>query len=313
MEMIPTPYQKTTLHQQQKFRTGLPSGPYCSDDVAEGLVIRRIPYAIKRRYIQPNPHNSCLWLMYDIDRPTCIDEITDDLGCPPPSILCQNPENGHAHAFYGLHTEVHLNDDSSPKAIRFCGAVDIGLHHSIGGDPGFTGLITKNPLHPSWRTYYTRAEYDLADLADYVKLGAWADRRRRMEDVGLGRNCNIFNASRKWAYTAIREYTGNRAGWERVMLSRCEYYNAQLNNPLAFAEVHHIARSIAKWTWRHMSPAAFSASQAAKARKRAAAARAKREPQRQLALELLAAGMSKRAVAKEIGVGKSTVDRWGKS
>jgi len=93
--------------------------------------------------------------VYDIDRPTCVYELTDDLNLPAPHFFVQNPDNQHAHAFYGLETAVHLNLNSSQKAIRFAAAVDCAFTEKMDADGQYTGLIAKNPAHQHWSTYNT--------------------------------------------------------------------------------------------------------------------------------------------------------------
>lgn len=49
------------------------------NDLTAELLIRSIEHLLKHQFIQPNHQNSNLWLVFDIDRATCVDEITDDL------------------------------------------------------------------------------------------------------------------------------------------------------------------------------------------------------------------------------------------
>ncbi|NCC85981.1 MAG: hypothetical protein EOM03_17985 [Clostridia bacterium] len=150
--MIPNPTKQTTP-QQALFAANLPKKPYHSNDLSYGLRIRAASEALEYRYIQANAPVRKLWLMYDIDRPTCPYELTDELLLPAPTLFIQNRENGHAHILYALEVPVHFSDESSAKAMRFAGAVDVALSGALGADAGYVGLVCKNPLHDHWRTY----------------------------------------------------------------------------------------------------------------------------------------------------------------
>lgn len=236
--------------QLELFKNSLPKKPYCSNDLSHGLMVRNASGALSRRYIQHNHPNSKLWLAYDIDRATCIDEITDDRNLPCPTLFIQNKANGHAHALYALEAAVHINENSSTKALRFAAAVDTGLSSAIDADPNYVGLITKNPFHSHWQTYATGPCYDLHDLSEYVDLQK--DRRKALENVGLGRNCNLFDSVRRAAYRAINDYRCNgQQRWESYVFDVTESHNSQLTAPLPFSEVKSIARSVAGWVWRY--------------------------------------------------------------
>jgi hypothetical protein len=112
----------------------------------------------------------------------------------------------------------------------------------------------------------------LCELAEYLPgIEKYRPKRRAPEEVGLGRNVALFDLTRKWAYKAIRSYWGGGLdGWNRwlsVANSRALVYNGDFKQPLGGREVWHIARSVAKWTWRNTTAEGFSAWQAAQGRK----------------------------------------------
>lgn len=86
--------------------------------------------------------------------------------------------------------------------------------------------------------------------------------------------------------------------------------------PLLERECYHIAKSVAKWTWRKDAEAlaAFKARQSAKGQKGGKASgiarMAANEDKRSTARLIAARGMSSRTIAQELGIGKSTVARW---
>ncbi|MCF7227628.1 replication initiation protein, partial [Acinetobacter baumannii] len=83
------------------FRQRLPRKPYHTDRFGDGLRIRDVQKALTSRYIQFNGPTHCYWLVYDIDRNGAVLDWYDR-GAPPPTIVAQNPDNGHAHLIYGL-------------------------------------------------------------------------------------------------------------------------------------------------------------------------------------------------------------------
>ena len=293
--------------QLELFKGGLPIKPYCSNDPTHGLIIRSIDTALRHRYIQPNCPNSKLWLVYDIDRPTCVSELTDDLSLPCPHFFVQNPINQHAHAYYGLETAVHLNANSSQKAMRFAAAVDCALTVQMSADGQFSGLIAKNPAHKHWRTYTVNSEpYELGEIADYLDLDKYGDKRRAMPECGLGRNVNLFNRLRHWAYKAIRQGWPDEDQWHRAVFERANGYNL-IENPLPSNEVRHTATSVAKWTFRHFSAESFSEVQAARGRRKGQKQRELLMPQ---VLEMRAQGATHQAISEDIGVPKRTITDW---
>lgn len=289
------------------FQGSLSAKPYCSNDLTTGLRIRSLEYAIRCQYIQPNHPNSKLWLVYDIDRATCIDEITDDLDLPGPHIFVQNPDNLHAHAYFGLETAVHLNPESSQKAIRFAAAVDCAFTQALDADAQFCGLIAKNPLHERWRTYSgTAPSYSLNEMAEFVDLERYGDRRRSMPETGLGRNVNLFNRLRHWAYKAIRQGWPDLDQWRQACHDRATGYNAT-DNPLPANEVRHISESVAKWTHRHMSPERFSELQSVRGSRKGQGLREELLPR---VIELREQGLSQRMIATQLKLPRTTVQSW---
>lgn len=249
------------MSQLELFSETLPQKPYCTDTLGN-LSIRPAMDAVKRRYIQPNSPTDLRWLVYDIDRPTAYYDW-EDLHAPPPNIVVQNRENGHAHLLYGLEVPVYKQPSAQKKPLRYAAAIDVALNEKLQADPGYVGLICKNPLHPSWEVgVFQEESYSLGWLSEYVDLTPFRDKRIHLPPVGLGRNCTLFDVTRRWAYRQRK----TPQGWFSVGFfidAVTEYaagYNLQaFPVPLPYAEVKATGKSVGKWTWENMDEDGFRA------------------------------------------------------
>lgn len=104
--------------------------------------------------------------------------------------------------------------------------------------------------------------YGLKELAKALSdLGALPryDDHKSLTTSGVGRNVDLFDYLRKWAYTRRGSYQ-DQAEWEAVVLDRAilrnedKIANEYTRGALSHNEVTHIARSVARWTWRNIAP-----------------------------------------------------------
>lgn len=162
--------------------------------------------------------------------------------------------NGHAHLLYALNIAVRTAPDSSVKALKYAAAIERSLCEKLCADVNYSGLICKNPFHLEWQVMEWREEaYTLDELADYLDLSASA-RRSIDKHYGMGRNCHLFEMTRKWAYRAIRQGWPEFSQWLDAVIQRVEMYNASLPVPLSPPECRAIGKSIAKYTHRNFTP-----------------------------------------------------------
>ncbi|MDO6789254.1 replication initiation protein [Cobetia marina] len=299
------------------FAARLPRSPYHTDDPESGLRIAYREQAILSRYIQPNPPSQCCWLIYDVDHPHAgLD--WHDRHAPPPTLVARNPVNGHAHLFYGLADPVTTSTDARSEPLRYLAAVDCALREKLAADFGYSGLIAKNPLRTdAWLVKEWESQlYTLDELDSWLDLSAYKDRRKRMPEYGLGRNCNLFENLRRWAYRAIRQGWPDPDRWFEAVLTRAEAYNNSHYRgtdagPLNHSEVKAIAKSVAKFTSKHFSPEGYQRWRTEQGRRGGKSkGKAVRESLMPRALEMVASGMSQRAVARELGIDHKTVGNW---
>jgi hypothetical protein len=252
-----------------------PKRPYCTDDLERGLRIRSLRQALEKVYIQANPPHMRIWSLYDVDKPGAA-LAWEAAGLPQPSWLSVNTQNAHAHLVYGLSAPVLVASMEARQApLRYLNAVEAAFRAKLQADDGYSGLITKNPAHPLWRSCRgCQMAYDLGELAAHVDLRQFKARQGvKVAEVGLGRNVTTFDFARLWAYKNVRDYKagGDRQGfvyWQADVYGRCMNRNADFPQPMNYREVHAIAKSVAKWTWSRFdlaaSDARFSALQAAR-------------------------------------------------
>lgn len=250
----------------QVFRERMPRHAFATDDLTHGLHLYEAAEALRLAIVQFNAKHSIAWLAYDVDRPTAAIDW-EDLHAPAPNIILVNRENGHAHLLYGLENPVHNYTEAKPKPQRYLAAVDVALCDKLQADEGYSKLLCKNPLHPQWIVLTPRLFlYDLAELADYVDLEKYKDRRRRLPTTGLGRNCTLFETLRLWAYRERRQPWLSEAMYFESVKAHALAINAGFRPPLPHSEVRATARSVARWTWRRMSAEGFKAIQAKRSR-----------------------------------------------
>lgn len=241
----------------QLFNERLPHKPYFSDDLHFGVRIAGKERAILAKYIQFNQPHAMFWLGFDVDRVGAAIDWSDR-NAPAPTLTITNPENGHAHLLYALKTSIRTAPDGKMKPLRYAAAVENALRKKLEADAGYSGLICKNPNHGHWRIAVWQPElYTLDWLADFLDLNA-ANDKEIVADYGLGRNCTLFEKTRKWAYRAIRQGWPEYDAWLKACIEKVDAYNLKLSSPLDEREVISIAKSIAKWTSEKFSFESFN-------------------------------------------------------
>jgi hypothetical protein len=302
-----------------------PKKPYCSDDKGAHR-IRSLSSAIKHKYIQANPPNLRVWLLFDLDYAGG-GIAWEGADLPPPTWAAINKENAHAHLSYGLTAPVLVDGIGARDApMRYMVAVESLMRERLHGDDGFSGLITKNPASPFWRVLRgPRLSYELHELAEYLPdIEKFRPRRRSADEVGVGRNVTLFDRVRKWSYKEVLRYKrqGGLYGWNAWLSatnSRSLVMNGDFKCPLDGREVWHVARSVAKWTWKHFSEESRAdliarthtpAMQARRGKASGAARLAASEDKRASARLMRATGMTYQAISDELGTPLPTVARW---
>jgi hypothetical protein len=203
--------------------------------------------------------------------------------------------------------------------LDYLAAIERTYTRVLCADAAYSGLITKNPLSDAWLSLYSLNApvrlYTLQQL--HESIGLLDPKHKKPEEaLGFGRNCMLFDKLRKWGYVAIRRHRGglrrdSRVVWDAECFDKAQSINAEFLNPLSFAEVRSIAKSTAKFCWKHdpEQEAAFQQRQSFKG-KQSGIARQPSEDKVTSAKLMHVAGMSTRQIGDELGVSHMTVSRW---
>jgi len=293
------------------FLSKLPKKPYCTDNLQAGLKIRPLQTALRYRYIQFN-HLIVNYLVFDVDRPGAA-LAHEDANVATPNIVVINRENQHAHLIYRLESGVSKFPDSSIKALRYLSAIEAAYTLKLQADTGYVGLITKNPLNPFWQVWNVHnRQYDLSELADYVELEKVRTALKKPEaEIGVGRNCNLFDNGRFWAYEAVRTFRHNKTYQDfiKAVLSHLQSLNSLFTAPLPISEVLSTAKSIAKWTWQNDKEAylKFIARQTYKSALGNKVKSDLSNVKKQQAIDLKNAGYCNSKIAEKLGISRRQV------
>jgi hypothetical protein len=217
---------------------------------------RKMPKAVAltKKIIQLNGPRRRAYMTFDIDRPLGA-LAWEDANLPIPNMIISNPENGHAHLVYEIADPVWFprKDDDRPDAppVRYWKAIQKAMQTSLGGDSGYTGLLAKNPLHPSWRTSYgSTRPYRLGELAQHVDLTRTHADKPKIRDAG-GRRATLFDTIRYWAY----HHKGGFANLEDFRIAiedELDLINNQFDKgPEKYSDIRSIAKSVSRWLWLH--------------------------------------------------------------
>ena len=241
---------------RQRYLTGtfidsLPKKPYCTNNLAHGLVVRPRSAALRKPYIQFNDLFT-KWLVFDIDRDNGAFAWADGPGLQKPHFAVVNPKNGHSHLWYGLRVPVCRTENARLSPLRYLAAVEYTYTKSLGGDTGYAGLISKNPFHPVHKLLVFRPLHQLYSLGELCPDPETPPKRPEMV-LGVGRNCSLFEAARKWGYEAIRGYRGvrDREGFKKGLRTLLDTLNGQFTVQLPESELRAITASVAGYCVKH--------------------------------------------------------------
>ncbi|MEN6437503.1 MAG: replication initiation protein [Syntrophobacter sp.] len=243
-----------------RFEKSLPTRPYATERFEAGLFAMRKEAALEQPYIQLHGVRRA-YLPFDIDEPGAAFSF-EEAGLPPFTITVVNPGNAHAHGLYELEFPVLFPDSygeitARPKPVAFYRAVKEAYRQKLKADPGYVGMIVKNPLHGHWQTIIHDRLYTLEELAEYVDIRQIRPFEACNTDVALERvgpipegyrNDVVFNLARKLTYPRVKT-CGSYEDLFGTTMNITTMLNMKCIPPLPEREVCQIVKSIARYCW----------------------------------------------------------------
>ncbi len=231
--------------------------------------------AISYPHVQANSPVNLRWMLFDVDHSDSWLRI-EASRLPVPTYIAVNRQNGHSHVGYLFENPVCLSERGRDKPINFLHDVERGFRNRMGGDPSFSGHLTKNPCHPLWDTdWNAKRPYRLDELNDSLDRSDKQKATADLQNTIIGRNFTVFEAIRQVAYRQVIRFKKDCKSQNEFMeflVGVAQEVNRAFPVKLDLMEIRCIAKSVAKWTWGRFdvakSDAWFSARQAARIKKR---------------------------------------------
>lgn len=309
----------------------LPRRPTVAHELRDGCWQADRREACGAPYIVLNTATHVNWLTVDIDRETTIDallDLVDELGLPLPAFLVQNgtprddrkPVIGRMHVTWLLATPVQRGERGRSRPQAFARRILRALTRALGGDPGFTNTLVKNPLAGGTNAKPTRTAWiggravDLFELADRLDLSDAP--ARRAAERGLGRNVTLFDAARAYAYAIVDDMRemARKSAFAAAVQAHATGLNLETVRPLGPREVRTIVESVVDWTWLHYRGRRKKAGTTADGRRHAGKRRLVGRRDGVLALVLrktrLGEAFTAETLASETGIPLRTVQRY---
>lgn len=281
-----------------------PRYPLASNDPKRlGSYRRTRSDALNYRLIETTAKQAPNCITLDFDHPQASwavkSAVWEEGIIPEPSVTTVSRASGHAHIRYnlaGFMGTKAARDYRSDLAQR--------LRAVIGADARYTELLTSNPFHDAFITEWgTDHLYTLAELEPFAALTS-STQQATPKESGEGRNSTTFETVRTWAYKQRKFHQHYDSFLKAVNneVHRFHDYFYPSEQQLKSSELHTIARSIAGWTWKHITQEGFSQLQAFRSSQ---APHVKAAPERYRAvLALTEAGLTAREVGKNMQLSK---------
>ncbi|MAO81488.1 MAG: hypothetical protein CMH82_12680 [Nocardioides sp.] len=277
----------------------------------DGLREMKRERALGMKFIRTNAASAANLITVDLDDEDAAGLAMDaavDGRLPYYSYLVRNEATGHAHI--GWFIQGHARSKNQQHLFD---AIREAFTKILGGDPGYTGYTTRNPLveDEQWTEWGTARTYSFSELLDFVpfevreqveavrqeRAQKFADGDLTLDPDSKTRNDDLFRV--------CGQHLRGKQGRENFLTYAHEHVaarNQEFTTPLPDWEVRDITRSITGFTLTRMAmPVSQGDSEAFKAAQRRRAARAKHVRQApkkySRVLEMLEAG----AAAKDVG------------
>ena len=184
----------------------------------------------------------------------------------PPSWMVVNtragtPERrpGGIHAVYALEVPVARHNAAHTLPLTYLAHVADRLAYHLGADPGYRGVITRNPINPGPECYTHWARmlpYSLNELDKLLPKGK--PPKHRLTEIG--RNVDLFKSMLSEVFQPKWADTLGAQRWTKAWLEHVRGQNAAMFAPdvLPDSECRSIAKSCFRYWTLNYDPARFS-------------------------------------------------------
>ncbi len=257
-------------HQEvlKRLKYKLMDNPRSSNGNIRGIFQPPIPMvkekALKNKLIQFNGPKYTSYLLFDIDQSNAM-HAWQTFNLPQPTLVIENPYNGHAHYAYELSVPVKLGNY---KTAYFASVIRDTMRIALQSDPNYKGNLTKNPFHHDWRVQSHNRTYTFAELIKHLDMPEpkQTKQKRRSTQSNLSnitkysRNLTFKDWLRYWSYANVRFYS-NQQEFEIALKLQAELFNNEfvgtLQGKLKDFEVRKWVKWILPWTWQRYTEGKF--------------------------------------------------------
>lgn len=208
--------------------------------------------ALKHRHIGYNSDYMLSALVLDVDHDHAEHHIKalayDAETIPEPSWITVNPATGHAHVGYLIGEPITRTDAGRRRPIEYAADIERTLTARVGADRAYRNVVTRNPLYPLHGQWWGSGPYSLGEL--HESLGKLCKPVPEVREAGLGRNVDLFDSTRAYAYRAFKSHDTYEPFRLAVELHAVAMNGERFDVPLTRSEVAGVARSVAAWVWR---------------------------------------------------------------
>jgi len=132
-----------------------------------------------------------------------------------------------------------------------------GLTELLNADAAYQHFITKNPLCNQFNSISMHdKKWELLELLDWIPDELLGISPTPNLNKSSGRNCAIFESSRRFAYSVLSNYKDkmHRDEFDTAVLKFSNQANEKLIERLGANEIRSIAKSVSKWCWNNYDP-----------------------------------------------------------
>ena len=176
---------------------------------------------------------------------------------------------GGIHAVYALEVPIGRTDAAHRLPLAYLAHIADRLSYHLGADPGYQGVITRNPINPGPGVYTHWARmfpYSLGELDKLLPKGKPPSRRQ----TGIGRNCDLFRSMISEVFRPRWAAVLGAQGYSEAWLDHVRAQSVAMFAPdvLPDSECRSIAKSCYRYWTIQYTPGRFKDIQRARMGKR---------------------------------------------